>query len=428
MTNISSLGPNEWKELGFLKWVSEKDGNELFRVSISFEDRKQRWHNRFKKLLEDVISQYKSLYEDGDYSTITALKSATCLRKTLVCICMIRSGINVVAEQTYKGVQAQDISFVVGGLRDMVDSVWIAVLEIAVTVTKQALVEVWAQDISLVVGGVRDMADPYGITVLETAVKVHLFSRRGVRDMVDPVWDSRPGNCITKQALVEVWARDISLVVGGVRDMVDPINIPKNVSEWWESVENQKRHKDLLEKLIMAQDPLSQIKWAAARNERTRKRFSSAGALGENDDPIVFVISNSSDDYTTDLDSSSEDDDITYSDSVSEEPSQLSMEMKEEMVYAYTKMETQSKWRLSTGKYVEDALFNFAMTANYEHLAHSFIIDPDDETYNLIFTEEELNEFRSYNSKEFPEVPDDLLEYLLKYDKVRFMQVDYKVN
>ncbi|RIB09056.1 hypothetical protein C2G38_1981881 [Gigaspora rosea] len=80
-------------------------------------------------------------------------------------------------------------------------------------------------------------------------------------------------------------------------------------------------------------------------------------------------------------------------------------------------MNDQSKWRLSTRKYVEDALFNFAMSANFEHLAHSFIIDPDDKTYESIFTNEELEEIRSYNSKELPELPDNLLEFLLKFDK-----------
>ncbi len=83
---------------------------------------------------------------------------------------------------------------------------------------------------------------------------------------------------------------------------------------------------------------------------------------------ITDSVSDSSspeDDYTMDSDSSSpKGDDIT--DSVSVESPQVSMEMKEEIICTYRKMETQSKWRLSTGKYVEDALFNFSMTVVYE--------------------------------------------------------------
>ncbi|RIA81831.1 hypothetical protein C1645_789518 [Glomus cerebriforme] len=132
------------------------------------------------------------------------------------------------------------------------------------------------------------------------------------------------------------------------------------------------------------------------------------------DDHITDLDSSPEDDDTTGLDSSPEDDDTTDSNS---EKSPVSMAMKREIECIYQKMETRSKWRLSTGKYVEDALFDFGMVSNYEHLAHSFIIDPDDETYNSIFTEEELDEIRTYNRKEFPEISDDLLEYLLKYEK-----------
>jgi hypothetical protein len=72
--------PNEWKELDFLKWVNEKIGEELFRVNVSLEDRKERWHCRFKKLLDETISRCKSFIEvDSDQKPffITALKSAT---------------------------------------------------------------------------------------------------------------------------------------------------------------------------------------------------------------------------------------------------------------------------------------------------------------------------------------------------------------
>jgi hypothetical protein len=47
-------------------------------------------------------------------------------------------------------------------------------------------------------------------------------------------------------------------------------------------------------------------------------------------------------------------------------------------------------------------------------LAHSFIIDPDDETYIQyeIFTPEELKEIRNTEVKGLQEMPVDLLKYI----------------
>jgi hypothetical protein len=52
-------------------------------------------------------------------------------------------------------------------------------------------------------------------------------------------------------------------------------------------------------------------------------------------------------------------------------------------------------------------------------LAHSFIIDPDDETYIQyeIFTPEELEEIRNTGAKDLPNMPDDLLKYIGSFRK-----------
>ncbi|CAG8802381.1 4994_t:CDS:2, partial [Gigaspora margarita] len=42
---------------------------------------------------------------------------------------------------------------------------------------------------------------------------------------------------------------------------------------------------------------------------------------------------------------------------------------------------------------------------------------PNNKTFETIFTNEELEKIQSYNSKEFPELSDNLLEFLLKFDK-----------
>ncbi|RCI00330.1 hypothetical protein CU098_011269 [Rhizopus stolonifer] len=48
----------------------------------------------------------------------------------------------------------------------------------------------------------------------------------------------------------------------------------------------------------------------------------------------------------------------------------------------------------------------------YEHPAHSFILDPDDENWTDYFTEEELNEIRTHKSKELPTLPRELVDFL----------------
>ncbi|CAG8837749.1 11089_t:CDS:10, partial [Gigaspora margarita] len=80
----------------------------------------------------------------------------------------------------------------------------------------------------------------------------------------------------------------------------------------------------------------------------------------------------------------------------------------------YLKIPKEDKWTLSTGKIVEDALYVFGMKCSYEHLCHSFLLDPDDKNYiqQGIFTREELEEIKNFSKKELPLMPDDLLKYL----------------
>lgn len=86
----------------------------------------------------------------------------------------------------------------------------------------------------------------------------------------------------------------------------------------------------------------------------------------------------------------------------------------------YLKIPKEDKWTLSTGKIVEDALYVFGMKCSYEHLCHSFLLDPDDKNYiqQGIFTREELEEIKNFSKKELPLMPDDLLKYLNSFRKV----------
>ncbi|CAJ0647881.1 21095_t:CDS:2 [Entrophospora sp. SA101] len=50
-------------------------------------------------------------------------------------------------------------------------------------------------------------------------------------------------------------------------------------------------------------------------------------------------------------------------------------------------------------------------------MCHSFILDPDDNSYinDKIFTKEELEEIRDYKKRELPEIPEDLINYIMKF-------------
>ncbi|PKK63744.1 hypothetical protein RhiirC2_666905 [Rhizophagus irregularis] len=84
---------------------------------------------------------------------------------------------------------------------------------------------------------------------------------------------------------------------------------------------------------------------------------------------------------------------------------------------AFQKLENTKKWVLTSGKVVEDELYKFGMRCNYEHLCHSFIIDPEDRTFveENIFSPTELKEIYTYNQKSLPNLPQYLLEYLGSY-------------
>ncbi|CAB4435684.1 unnamed protein product [Rhizophagus irregularis] len=90
--------------------------------------------------------------------------------------------------------------------------------------------------------------------------------------------------------------------------------------------------------------------------------------------------------------------------------------------------ERKKKWFLESGKCVEDELYAFGKQCRFEHLAHSFVIDPDDETYyqNKLFTSEELEEIRETESKDLPKMPIELLKYISSFrtkttEKLRIM-------
>ncbi|KAG2233361.1 hypothetical protein INT48_009109 [Thamnidium elegans] len=58
-------------------------------------------------------------------------------------------------------------------------------------------------------------------------------------------------------------------------------------------------------------------------------------------------------------------------------------------------LEKSNMWQLSTGRYVEEVMMQFAVKCNEEHPVWSLILDADDEEYKAYFSEAELEEIKS---------------------------------
>ncbi|CAG8504367.1 10506_t:CDS:2, partial [Scutellospora calospora] len=75
-----------------------------------------------------------------------------------------------------------------------------------------------------------------------------------------------------------------------------------------------------------------------------------------------------------------------------------------------------TKLKLSTGKIVEDILFNFCKDMDYEHHAHSYIVDFDNENIKALFIDSEWKELTK-DRIGVPIILHDIIKELAKYKK-----------
>ncbi|CAB4427528.1 unnamed protein product [Rhizophagus irregularis] len=96
-------------------------------------------------------------------------------------------------------------------------------------------------------------------------------------------------------------------------------------------------------------------------------------------------------------------------------PFRMSEENREEIAKAYRAMDTEYMWKLSSGRIVEEELFELGNDLEFEHAIHSFILDVEDELIMEHFTEEELEEISSAPIPEVPELSDKVNDFLCKF-------------
>ncbi|GAB5590549.1 hypothetical protein Unana1_05449 [Umbelopsis nana] len=118
-------------------------------------------------------------------------------------------------------------------------------------------------------------------------------------------------------------------------------------------------------------------------------------------------------------DGDTESDDIEAMATEDDKDSEVVASEKLEMfTKAYNQRREEQKWKLSTGKCIEDELYKFARQCTYEHPSLSFIVDAYDATYmqHGVFTESELQEIKDYNPVVMEKSPQDLVDYLMLFD------------
>jgi len=82
-------------------------------------------------------------------------------------------------------------------------------------------------------------------------------------------------------------------------------------------------------------------------------------------------------------------------------------------------MKKERMWRLSNGRYVEEELYTLGKKLKFEHAAHSFIVDVDDEAIKQHFSKTGLDEISCTPIPRIPELAEDVIDCFGKFiDKV----------
>nr|CAG8506175.1 14904_t:CDS:2 [Entrophospora candida] len=95
---------------------------------------------------------------------------------------------------------------------------------------------------------------------------------------------------------------------------------------------------------------------------------------------------------------------------------EIKSDLKKTFDKEFNKMKDNLKWKLkSTGRVVEDTLYECVPDFTSEHLIHSFTIDIDDPIIKGIFFPQELQEIEETNVKEDPDLSSKLYENLARF-------------
>ncbi|KAI7848516.1 hypothetical protein BDC45DRAFT_523056 [Circinella umbellata] len=88
----------------------------------------------------------------------------------------------------------------------------------------------------------------------------------------------------------------------------------------------------------------------------------------------------------------------------------------------YENMMDEEKWKLCSGRFVEEALFSFGLTRRHEHSCHRFILDLADEDVRKQFTVNELTDICNQEAHPLPPISSQLLEYLNSFINLKTIE------
>ncbi|CAG8729964.1 3451_t:CDS:2, partial [Funneliformis caledonium] len=90
----------------------------------------------------------------------------------------------------------------------------------------------------------------------------------------------------------------------------------------------------------------------------------------------------------------------------------------------YLAMCNDMKWKLPSGSYVEDIIFNYTKDLSYE----CFILDIENETIMKLFDKKDQEYIKTYNIMDDPELEDRLMEYLVTFNETDISKMWDKIN
>ncbi|CAI2194859.1 4547_t:CDS:2, partial [Funneliformis geosporum] len=94
----------------------------------------------------------------------------------------------------------------------------------------------------------------------------------------------------------------------------------------------------------------------------------------------------------------------------------------------FLNMHIDKKWKLPSGDYVEDILYEHAKDLQYEDQLHSFIIDTSNDAIMDLFKDVDHDHIITYNTSPEPELSDELINYLMRYRKFQPNEMRELVN
>ncbi|CAG8636665.1 14387_t:CDS:2, partial [Ambispora leptoticha] len=135
----------------------------------------------------------------------------------------------------------------------------------------------------------------------------------------------------------------------------------------------------------------------------------------EGEDVDEDVDKDIDEDDDEDIDEDVDEDD--NKDKKAKEKMKLEKKLIDNFVSRFKAINADNKWKLPSGRFVEDVLYDWAVAHHSETLAHSFILDTDCQEVMDLFSPEEKETILNTSKKSFPAVQDDIKKYVMKYYK-----------